>query len=121
MDYLAYEKIYAIRLNTAAIQVDKRFFRSHSGGKGTADILALIPLYTRHDIPGMPKACQGQRSRDARGSVFLPVWIEAKAGKGIQSKFQKDFEEHVRSLGHMYILARSVDDVRGWVCVESGL
>lgn len=120
MDYLAAERIYAIRLNTAGIQIEKRFFRAHSGGKGTADILALIPLNTSL-MSGARHGVRHFREHNGRGSTFLPVWIEAKAPKGKQSEHQKEFETYVRSLGHVYLLARGIDTVRGWLCVESGL
>ena len=60
---------------------------SHKGKKwairmapaGTADILALYPLY------------------DASG--FRPLWIEVKATKGKQSELQKSFELDVTERG----------------------
>ena len=39
------------------------------------------------------------------------VYIEVKKPGGVQSQYQKDFQEEVESHGACYILAYSVDDV----------
>lgn len=101
LDYLAAEHIFAFRLNTSAFSGEykgKRWFtRSHSLGPGAADILA---------IPEIRLPVEQLRI------VLRPIWIEVKTAKGKQSSEQKSFQDHVESLGHRYILARSVDDVR---------
>lgn len=39
------------------------------------------------------------------------IAIEAKAPKGVQSEFQRAFQEDVERRGGLYVLARSVDDL----------
>ena len=96
LDYLAAEHIFAFRLNTSAIKIGDRFFRAHSLGPGAADLLAIPkPKYYGCDL-----------------YHFLPAWIECKTTIGKQSPEQKSFQQYVESLGHDYILARSVDDIR---------
>ena len=104
LDYLAAERIFAFRINTATFKGEGRFFRSHSLGAGAADILAL-PVIRREQIfgSGIP---------DVIVDSFVPHWIEVKNTKGTQSAEQRSFQEYVEGLGHRYILARSVDDIR---------
>lgn len=47
------------------------------------------------------------------GGKFIA--IEVKTGKSKQSEFQKNFQNMVTSLGGIYIVARSVDDVRAMI------
>jgi hypothetical protein len=83
MDWLAAERIFALRMNTGAVKIDKRFLRF--GVPGLSDILAF------------PSG--------------RPVWIECKAPKGRQSELQKSFQDQVVGEGHIYVLAYSLDDV----------
>jgi hypothetical protein len=46
------------------------------------------------------------------------VGIEAKVGRDTQRKNQSDFAAAVRQAGGVYILARSVDDVRNTLRLE---
>lgn len=101
MDLLAAEHIYALRLNTASqLAYDghgkSRMIRSHSGGRGVADILAVL-----------------QTSDDSRLKRIL--WIECKRQGGKQSPEQLSFQEHVESMGHYYLLAFDVSDVLNWL------
>jgi len=91
LDYLAARKIFALRLNTGTFQNGKRFIRAHSAGAGAADILAFPVRVQRNAIH--------------------PLWIEVKSAKGKQSAEQKSFQQKVLSEGHLYCLARSVEDV----------
>ena len=43
--------------------------------------------------------------------MIHPVWIEVKTAKGKQSAEQKSFEQKVLREGHLYCLARSIEDV----------
>jgi hypothetical protein len=101
LEYLAAERIFAFRINTAAFKVDQRFFRAHSLGKGAADILAL---------PRMELTVIYADGR-TDAMITIPTWIEVKSPTGKQSPEQKTFEFDMRSRGHTYLLARSVDDV----------
>jgi hypothetical protein len=98
LDYLAAEKIFAFRLNTSATKIGNRFFRAHSLGPGAADILAF-------DSGNV--WCDGHVFRALR-----PIWIECKSSTGKQSWEQKSFQTYVESLGHKYVIARSVDDIK---------
>src|SRR6185437_13084820 len=91
MGYLAARYIFAIRLNTGTFQNGNRFIRAHSAGAGAADILA----FPRIGLAAMP----------------VVLWIEVKTAKGKQSAEQKSFQQKVLSEGHLYCLARSVEDV----------
>jgi hypothetical protein len=94
IDYLNARHIFNMRLNTGAFfgGEEKRWaFRSHNLGPGCADIL----------VPG-------------RGSI----WIEVKNEKGKQSAVQRGFEQMVTTYGHIYILARSIDDLKGMEIIK---
>ena len=95
MDYLAAKRVFAIRLNTGTFQNGKRFIRAHSAGAGAADILAF-PHYERTYTNQI---------------MIHPVWIEVKTAKGKQSAEQKSFQQKVLREGHLYCLARSIEDV----------
>ena len=100
VDYLNLypDKVYVWSNNTIATSVGKRFVRA--GLKGSADIIGL-----------------------GKGSVWLPghprwyrdigfIAIECKCGKDKQSDEQIEFQKRVESLGGIYVLARSTDDVK---------
>lgn len=91
LEYLAVKKIFAMRMNSGAIQ-DKRGIPVRMHKPGTADVLAF--------------------DREAfRDKSFRPVWIECKAPNGKQSDSQKKFQGKVEAEGHKYILAFSIDDL----------
>ena len=69
--------------------------------KGTADLIGIVEI---------PCSC----NRQNRG-IFLA--IEAKAGRGRQTKEQAAFQRMVDKLGGIYVLARSVEDV--FSCLEA--
>ena len=100
LQYLAAKHIFAMRMNTGAVASEykgkKRFVRF--GTPGCADILAfktvhigIVNIYT------------------------VPVWIEAKTAKGKQSELQKSFQWKVESEGHLYIIARGIEDVERYL------
>lgn len=101
MQLLAVKKIYAGRINTGTAKVGKRFFRAHSFGPGTADILAFPVLRC-------PDGDCGQRTS-------RPCWIEVKRPGAKPSPEQYGFGAFVTDLGHHYIVAFSIDDVRLWL------
>lgn len=88
-DYLTAERILWFRMNTGQVVAErngkKRAFRF--GYPGMADLICW---------PNSATTC----------------WIEAKCEKGKQTEQQRQFEETVWLAGHLYLLARSVDDVR---------
>jgi hypothetical protein len=92
LDYLAAERIFALRMNVGALQYNSkgRIRTVNFGLVGQADILAFPILdYGPH-----------------------PLWLECKSEKGKQSAEQKSFEEHVRKHMHTYAVVRSIDDVK---------
>ena len=98
LDWLAAERILAFRMNTGVAKFDTRFVRF--GVKGMADILSFPKLYTGC------RAC-GDQWKDT-----AVVWIETKRPDGKQSPEQKSFQQQVEEDGHIYILARSLEDVQ---------
>jgi hypothetical protein len=103
LDYLAADHIFAFRLNTSATKIGNRFFRAHSLGPGASDILSF---------PVVSGFVHSNECLNHPVRHIQPTWIEVKTSTGKQSLEQKSFQEHVESLGHRYILARSVDDIR---------
>jgi hypothetical protein len=99
LDYLAARHILAFRMNTGAIAGEyngkQRFMRF--GVVGMADILAF------------PIKCDASTGHMVKQLIF---WIEVKTATGKQSEHQKSFQRQVEEHGHIYIVARSIDDVK---------
>lgn len=105
LELLAAHNIFAFRLNTAAFKVGKRFFRAHSLGPGAADILAIL----------------NWNHCNMCGQIVSAFWIECKSADGKQTPEQKNFQQHVESLGHWYVVAKSQDDVIKYLKDEGAL
>lgn len=121
-DLLTVHRIWWMRNNTGTHVLEhggrKRVFRA--GRPGMADLLALpvqeycpgcgarpAPL-----VPGWSKTmCCGRTTDEAH----VPLWIECKAGRGVQSDAQLEFQLVVEQHGHVYLLARSSHDVWQWL------
>jgi hypothetical protein len=97
MDYLAIKQIFAMRMNSGAV-VDKRGIPVRMHEPGTADVLAFVNRM----------AC----SESTMWSYIVPTWIECKAPNGKQSEKQKEFQREVECMGHVYVLAYSIDDLK---------
>lgn len=97
MEYLAVKKIFAMRMNSGAIQ-DKRGIPVRMHAPGTADVLALPKRFSNVTLA-------------FEADLFEPVWVECKAPKGKQSELQKQFQERVEAEGHKYILAYGIEDL----------
>jgi hypothetical protein len=87
LEYFQVTRILAFRMNTG-VQVAmhkerKRVIRY--GSPGMADILAFPYAHV--------------------------LWVEVKAERGKQSEYQKAFQRTVEEEGHIYLLARCIDDV----------
>lgn len=58
-------------------------------------------------------------------AVVLPagrmLWIEVKSQVGRQSLEQKDVERRLQDLGHVYLLARSLQDVLDWLTANDAI
>jgi len=39
------------------------------------------------------------------------IWCECKGSTGKQSEHQKNFQQEVEAYGHIYIIARSIEDI----------
>lgn len=103
---LGEKRIQNDSLRWLATQRDLRVIRLNTGvgfyGSG-ANRRAV-----RYGVPGMTDTI-----------VLLPhgrvAWLEFKSPTGRQSPQQKSFQAMVELLDHIYILARSVDDVRNGI------
>lgn len=84
--YANHPRVVLWRQNTGAAAIGKRFVRF--GLPGQADISGLIAPSGR------------------------ALFIEVKSDTGKQSEVQRTFQRFVERSGAIYILARSVDDVR---------
>lgn len=49
------------------------------------------------------------------------IYIEVKTPRGIQSKYQKEFQKEIELHGGIYLLARSVDDIRNFLSKNNGV
>lgn len=96
LDWLAAKNILAFRMNTGAVKTEKRFFRF--GVSGMADIVAF------------PIKCYADGVTET-WKLPLPVWIELKSAKGRQTPEQKSFQKQVEEVGHVYLVARNLDEV----------
>lgn len=110
LDWLQAEHILAFRRNTgatvvAATETTKRRFIAY-GVKGQADIECF---------PWKCKRCrrEGRKGGFCAACNLRPqvMWIEVKAAYKGQTPEQRSFEEQVTAEGHVYIIARSLEDV----------
>jgi len=97
-DWLSAERIWHMRINTGAMagthNGKKRFVRFAK--PGTADIF-----------------CTPKLLKDDWGVTHcVPMWIEVKTAKGKQSEAQVLFQNEVEAEGHIYVVARSIEDVQ---------
>jgi len=65
----------------------------------------------RYGSPGMADIFCTYQETGSGYDMAIPVWIEVKAPKGKQSDLQMEFESEVEASGHLYLVARSLDDV----------
>ena len=90
LNFLAAYGIFVFRVNTTGVfDPSKKIFRRLAGFnlKGVADILGVLP-----------------------NGRFLAIEVKTAVGK--QSIWQKNFQKQVESNNGVYVLARSIDDVR---------
>ena len=93
LDYLALRKVWAWRVNVGALR-DSTGRVVFFGAKGHPDIIARLK----------PVGYTGFSGR--------VVWIECKSPKGKMSEAQKEWREKAITYGDLFIVARSLDDVR---------
>src|SRR6202000_1423990 len=96
LDYLAAEHILAFRMNTGVASYGDR--KVAFGVKGMADILVFPQI----------KITAGS----SKVITPLPLWLELKTPKGVQSQLQKSFQAQVESEGHMYKIIQSLDELK---------
>lgn len=104
-DLLTAKHVWHCRQNTGAIVLgagkSRRCFTS--GRKGMADLLALPTVL----IPAFPTpVCVNAK---------VPLWLELKSARGVQSLAQKEFQREVEAEGHTYLLVRDVQQVIDWL------
>ncbi len=106
LDYLKIRGVFCWRNQTTGIyDPTARRFRKNSGMNGVADVLGVLPQdFCNHFEAGHSYVKVGR---------FLA--IEVKAAKGKQSLEQFAFQKAVEENGGLYILARSVDDVKSFL------
>lgn len=95
MDYLSYKKVWRYRTNSGGLR-DTTGRLVRFGAPGHPDIVARFrPI--------------GGPSSGFSGRV---VWIEAKSERGKITPAQEAWRELAATYGDVYILARSLEDVR---------
>ena len=90
LDFLKLKRLLAIRINSGGFPINRKDGSkgwARGADAGTADILAFTGA-----------------------SV---IWVECKSSVGKLTESQKEFKKKVEKLGHIYIVARSLDDVMG--------
>ena len=90
LQYLALRKVWHRRINSGGAMLNGH------GGRGQ---------FVRFGASGMPDIL-------ARGSNGAVIWIEVKSPTGRQTEDQRKWQEDMERFGDVYILARSLDDVR---------
>jgi hypothetical protein len=91
LDYLTLRRVFHWRSNNTPVYDTQRgAFRRFVGLKGIPDIICLLP----------------------KGKTLL---IECKSDKGKMSIEQRDFQIECCRLGHLYIVARSIEDIQAYV------
>jgi len=48
----------------------------------------------------------------------VTIYVEVKTPRGHQSEYQKEFQEEIEAHGGIYILARSIEDVKKVLCKQ---
>ena len=102
MEFLAAKHIYCLRINSG-----QHIIRDENNGKkrvirlapkGTADLLALVPLRTMQRQP-----------------YFFPLWIETKVPGNQLTPDQEIFREQRIEDGHQHLVAHSIEDVEEYL------
>lgn len=104
--YLDIRRIMWVRMNAGATVLTgangKRRFIQHAKA-GTSDVLAF---------PMVPVKNRIARDGDGCTVVPMPLWIEVKRESGGRvSEAQRAFLASVEALGHLTLVATSIDDV----------
>ena len=95
LDYLKLTGIFHWRQNNMGVRRKGKWTKSKNTTKGVADIIAVYPF----------------------GQI---VGIEVKSTDGVQSPDQKKFQAGLELTGGVYLLVRSLDDVRSYFDAQIG-
>ena len=91
LDWLRAERVLAFRMQVGSAMYQDAAGKGRRVSFGTAGMA---------DILAFPE-------RDGRP---FPVWLECKSEAGRLSALQRSFADQVEMAGHVYVVARSVDD-----------
>ena len=113
LDYLAARHVLAFRMQTGA---DMREYKGKKrrvryGVPGMADILAFAADILAFATVKINPSLNCKLLLPALPIRSLTIWIEVKSATGKQSELQKSFQRQVEEHGHLYVLARSIEDV----------
>jgi len=87
--------LWCDRLNSGKFKMEGRFIRGHRAG--TPDIFVILKYSSDPAVPAI-------------------LWVEAKTGKGRQSREQASFQRMIlESKNQVYIMAKSVADVERYL------
>jgi hypothetical protein len=130
LDLLAAEHVPAVRYNTGAFRIGKRFVRAHSAGPGHSDICAWPEIRGKFGWdPGLElwrcDRCYQAWLRNAIARCICyhfpaVLWIETKVPGEYQTPEQKNFEQWVTAGRMFYLVAYSPDDVLAWLKEHRG-
>lgn len=106
LQYLEMRGILYFRMNSGDRfgSYKGKTWRIRGHQKGTADILVFKKesIYLGRNLGTIPEYIE----------YPLVCWVECKSALGKQSLEQKQFQQRVEEWGHIYIVARNIDDVR---------
>jgi len=93
---------------------DLRLWRANAGTAVVGDVSKIMNFCRRLKIPARAVAFGVPGQADLTGILDggRRLEIEAKSDIGRQTDEQRNYERMIRSKGGIYILARSVEDVR---------
>ena len=86
LDYLAFKKIFHYRQNSGAFKTESGGYMRTASVSGLPDIVAI---------------------KDG-----LYIGLEVKTATGKQSKEQREIQNRITAAGGLYLVVRSLDDVR---------
>ena len=86
LDYLAYKKIFHYRQNSGAFKTESGGYMRTASVSGLPDIVAI------------------------KDGIY--IGLEVKTATGRQSEEQREIQDRITAAGGLYLVVRSVDDVR---------
>ena len=86
LDYLAFKKIFHYRQNSGAFKTESGGYMRTASVSGLPDIVAI------------------------KDGIY--IGLEVKTATGRQSEEQREIQDRITAAGGLYLVVRSVDDVR---------